>query len=342
MTPFRRDWMFPALLLWLLIAAPAHGGPHDIPSMKTVVSVVGPRNLSYLPIDLMPLIGADREEGLEVSLKHVDGGGLAIKEMISRNSDFTVVGFPALMSLKAHGGDLVGVAAVSDVPQFVLIVRKALENQVRRIADLKGRIVGVHTSAVNAKTVAQQLLELLLRSDGLQPRDARVISTGQEWNKRITMLDSGQVDAIVAEEPFASTMLTEGKVFFLVNLAEPQTTAHIPGAQVLHAALATRPDVVANDPEKVRRLVKALGRALRWIAEHSPEELTDRLNVIHPDERAQLLLCLRKYPRLFSKDGAFSNRQIQETNRFFHASTPEAPSIRMENLINDRWAGRKE
>lgn len=336
-----RSWVF----LWLagmFAAPPQNANADDVSRIKTVVSVVGPRNLSYLPIDLVPLIGADREEGLEVQLKHVEGGGLAIKDMISRNSDFSVVGFPALMSLKAHGGYLVGVAAVSDVPQFVLIVRTALREQIKRIADLKGRIVGVHTSAVNAKTVAQQLLELLLQADGLQAREARVISTGQDWAKRTAMLDAGQVDAIVSEEPFASTLLAAGKVFFLVNLAEPDTTHHIPGTNVLHAALATRPDVVANDPEKVRRLVNALRRALRWIATHTPEALIEQLKITDAQERENLLLCLKKYPRLFSQDAKFSNQQIKETNLFFHTVTPEAQIVHMEDLIDDRWVGRKE
>ncbi|MBF0294221.1 MAG: ABC transporter substrate-binding protein [Magnetococcales bacterium] len=328
------------MVFWLL-TAPAWSAPEETP-MRTVVSVVGPRNLSYLPIDLVPILQADRAEGIEVRLKHVEGGGLAIKELLARNSEFTVVGFPALMSLKANGGELVGVAALSDRPQFVLMVRAALRDQVRRIADLKGRIVGVHTSAVNAKTVAQQLLELLLRSDGLSPREVRVISSGQEWAKRTAMLDSGQVDAIVSEEPFASTLLGAGKVFFLVNLAEPESTNNIAGANVLHAVLATRPDVAANEPEKVRRLVAAVRRALQWIASHSPEELVEQLRIADEPEKQYLLTCLRKYPRLFSNDGRFSNRQIAETNTFFHTSTPEAKGVRMEDLINDQWAGRKE
>lgn len=341
MTCARLIRLFWLIAIFWMAPIPAHAGG-DGGTIKTVVSVVGPRNLSYLPIDLVPLIGADRAEGLEVTLKHVEGGGIAIKEMASRNSDFAVAGFPALMSLKANGGDLIGVAAVSDVPQFVLIVRAALQEQVRRVGDLKGRIIGVHTSAVNAKTVAQQLLELLLRSDGIDPREARVISTGQEWHKRIAMLESGQVDAIVAEEPFASTLLVQGKVFFLVNLAEPETTRHIPGAQVLHAALATRPDLLEREPEKVKRMVAALQRTLRWIATHSPEEIVEKLAILQDDERNQVLLCLKKYPRLFSPDGAFSRKQIDETNRFFHAGNPQASTIRMEDLINGQWAGRKE
>lgn len=332
-------WMF--LLAFLGHGATAWGGENPT-RLKTVVSVVGPRNLSYLPMDLIPLIDADVVEGLEVQLKHVEGGGLAIKELISRNSDFTVVGFPAIMSLKTHGGELVGVAAVSALPQFALMVRMALRDQVKRISDLKGRIIGVHTSAVNAKTVAQQLLELLLKSDGLQPTEARVISTGQNWEKRAHMLDSGQVDAIVSEEPFASTMLATNKVFFLVNLAEPETTPRIPGTQVLHAALATRPDVVAKDPDKIKRLVNALRRSLHWIANHTPQELIDQLKIRDPKEKEYALLCLQKYPNLFSKDAKFSWQQIKETNIFFHAVNPEAETVRMEDLINDQWVGSKE
>ncbi|MBF0427383.1 MAG: ABC transporter substrate-binding protein [Magnetococcales bacterium] len=337
MHPLWRTWVG-VLIVWGVFVAPAFGATVT----KTIVSVVGPRNLSYLPIDLVPLIGADKAEGLEVQLKHVEGGGLAIKELISRNSDFTVVGFPAIMSLKANGGELVGVAALSDLPQFVLMVRSALKDQVKRIADLKGRIIGVHTSAVNAKTVAQQLLELLLQSDGVQPRDARVISTGQNWDKRIAMLESGQVDAIVSEEPFASTLLAEGKVFFLVNLADPNPAHPIPGTQVLHAALATRPDVIANDPEKVKRLINALRRSLQWIADHSPEALVAQLNITDLREKESILFCLKKYSRLFSRDGRFSKKQIEETNRFFHTASPETTTITMESLINDQWVGRKE
>lgn len=328
-------------LLSLLLLAPALGWAGD-PLFKTVISVVGPRNLSFLPIDLIPAIGADRDEGIEVQLRHVEGGGLAIKELVSRNSDFTAVGFPALMSLKANGGDLVSVAALSDATQFVLMVRKSLEHEITRIADLKGRIVGVHTSAVNAKTMSQQLLEMLLKADGLQPREARVISTGQDWTRRAMLLDSGQMDAIVSEEPFATWLLQQEKVFFLRNLADPDSNRDIAGSRALHATLATRPDVIANEPEKVRRLVNAVRRSLRWIAEHTPEEVVEQLAGLSEEEKGLIRVCLRKYPRLFSRDGAFSNLQIAETNQFFHAGSPEATAVRMENLINDQWAGRKE
>lgn len=340
LNPFWCLWLGLALIFgWI---TPAKSDTQDGTLIKTIISVVGPRNLSYLPIDLLPLIQADKAEGLEVQLKHVGGGGIAIKELITRNSDFTVVGFPALMSLKAHEGKLVGIAAVSDIPQYSLIVRAALQDKIHRIADLKGHIIGVHTSTANAKTVAQQLIKLLLEADGLQSQDARIISSGQDWDKRAALLESGQIDALISEEPFASSLQAAGKVFFLFNPSEPNPTQKIPGIHFLHATLATRPDVVDNNPEKIKRMVKALHRSLRWIATHSAFELVEQLGITDVQEKENILLSLKKYPRLFSQDGKFSNRQIQETNRFFHHGAPEATHINMEELINDQWIGRKE
>ncbi len=335
-------------LLWFLylflafgIITPLNAQNNPEPPITTVISVVGPHNLSYLPIDLVPLIKADQAEGLNLRLQHVGGGGLAIKQLITRNSDFAVVGFPAIMSLKAHGGNLVGIAAVTDIPQYSLIVRTKLKDQVRQISDLKGLVIGVHTSAVNAKTVAWQLLELLLSANGLQPYDVRIISSGQDWAKRTKLFDSGQMDAMISEEPFASYLHAKDKAYFLFNPDQPDPAHSIAGIHFLHATLTTRPDVIATQPDKINRLVKALRRSMQWIATHTPEELVEQLQITNQQEKADILLCLQKYPRLFSQDGKFSERQIAETNRFFHSGDPEHTNINMESLINDHWVGRK-
>lgn len=327
-----------AYLYWLGLP-PALAGE---PPLSVTVSLVGPRNLSYLPIDLIPKIGADVAENVLLRLDHVGGGGVAIKQVLSRNNDFAVVGFPAVMSLKTSGGGLVGVAAVTDATLFVLIVRAGLQDVVRQISDLKGRVIGVHTSSVNAKTVAQQLIELLLRSHGVDEHQIRLVPVGQNWQERTLLLDRGRVDAIMAEEPFASAMAQQNKAFFLANLADDATTKNIPGGHFLHAAVTTRPDIIANEPAKVQRMVAMLRRSLLWIANHSPEEVVAQLQVEDLQEQANLLVCLKKYARLYSADGKFSNSQIADTNRFYHFTNPGREDITMESLIEDRWAGRKD
>src|SRR5512140_1798515 len=141
------------LILFLLVSVAASAHAFE----RIVISAPGPRNISYLPVDLIPAIGADNEEGYSLQILHTGGGGVALNNLVTRNADFAVAGFPAAMSLRANGGDVVGIAPVDDAPLFVLMVRSGLKGKVKRIADLRGKTVGVNTSTKTSKTTSQQL-----------------------------------------------------------------------------------------------------------------------------------------------------------------------------------------
>ncbi len=326
-----------AITLWIQIAT-----ARDLEKIR--VSVPGPFNLSYLPIDMIPKIGADRDEGVNLQLLHSGGGAVALNDLVVRNADFAVAGLPAAMSLRAHGGDVVAIAAVDDAPLFVLMVRSGLKGKVRRIADLKGRIVGVNTSTKSSKTTSQQLAELLLRSDGVELESVRIVPAGQSWVEQSSLMITSSADAVMGDEPFASRLQASGKVFFLASLADRQTTKNIPGSNFLHAAVETRGDIIQASPEKAEKIVRMLRKSLHWIATHTPEELVEKLGITDPDERASLLLSLKKYPNAFSKDGKFSGDQLRNTGIFFRNTSEgdaKALNLELDNMIYDKWAGRK-
>ncbi len=332
-----------ALALVIFASTPLQAA--EKPLFKIVLSAPGPRNISYLPVDLIPKIGADKAEGIGLQLLHTGGGGVALNNLVNRNADFAVAGFPAAMSMRANGGNVAGIAAVNDDPLFIFMVRAELKDKVRRFADLKGRVVGVNTSSLSSKTTSQQLAELLLRSDGIDPDMVRLLPAGQSWKEQSAMINAGTVDAIMGDEPFASRLLAQNKVFFLANLADPAITAKIPGAHFLHAALTTREDLIESNPEKVARMVRIMRAALQWMASHSPEEIVGKLEISDPEEREALLTSLKKHPRLYSRDGRFSARQLQATEAFFHATAYDNPTARMlkiESMVVDRWSGRRE
>ena len=312
-------------------------------SQIIVVSAPGPRNISYLPIDLIPVIGADQAEGVQLRIIHTGGGAVALNHMITRNADFAVAGVPAAMSLRASGGDVVVIAPVDDAPLFVLMVRMGLKDRVKRIADLKGKVIGVNTSTKASKTTSQQLGELLLKSDGVALNTVRIVPAGQSWVEQSSLMISGQADAVMGDEPFASRLLAENKVFFLAHLAQPETVQGIQGIHFLHAALETRSDVIGNEPAKVEKMVRMVKKSLTWISTHTPEQLAEVLGVKEHDELDALLLSLRKYPSAFSRDGQFSTAQIKETDVFFHANLDNGTagqSLSVEQMLDDRWAGR--
>ena len=325
-----------------IAASPAMGAGEAAPS-RIVLSAPGPRNISYLPVDLIPAIGADKEEGVSLQILHSGGGGVALNNMVTRNADFAVAGVPAAMSLKANGGDVVVIAPVDDAPLFVLMVRSGLKGKVQRIADLRGKVIGVNTSTKSSKTTSQQLAELLLKSAGVALNSVRIVPAGQSWIEQSSLMISGQADAVVGDEPFASRLLADKRVFFLAHLAQPETVKGIKGANFLHAALETRSDVIANEPAKVEKMVRMIKKSLAWIAHHTPEEVADVLGVMEPEERNALVLSLNKYPKTFSRDGKFSAAQLKDTDVFYHSGLDKGDagqSLSVEQMINDRWVGR--
>ncbi len=311
---------------------------------RIVVSAPGPRNISYLPVDLIPAIGADKEEGVDLSILNTGGGGVALNNMVTKNADFAVAGVPAAMSLKSNGGEVVVIASVNDAPLFVLMVRADLKDKVKRIADLRGKVIGVNTGTKTSKTTSQQLGELLLKSAGVPSDAVRIVPAGQSWVEQSSLMITGAADAVVGDEPFASRLLEDGKVFFLAHLAQPATVKGIKGVNFLHAALETRPDVIANEPAKVEKMVRMMKKSLAWIASHTPEQVVDALGVKDGEERDSLIRALKAYPKAFSRDGKFSTAQIKETDIFFQSSLEKgAPGhgLSLNSLLNDRWAGRR-
>lgn len=331
------------VIAWLFLLLAGQAQATDL--QRIVVSAPGPRNISYLPVDLIPAIGADKEEGVSLKILHTGGGGVALNNMVTKNADFAVAGVPAALSLKSNGGDVVVIAPVNDAPLFVLMVRSELKGKVRRIADLKGKVIGVNTSTKSAKTTSQQLAELLLKSDGVALDQVRIVPAGQSWVEQSSLMISGAADAVVGDEPFASRLLADGQVFFLAHLAQPETVKGIQGTNFLHAALETRGDVIANEPAKVEKMVRMVKKSLAWIASHTPEQVADALDIKDAEERRALVLALKKYPRSFSRDGKFSSAQLRETDVFFQSSLePGMPGgdLSIESMLNDRWAGRRD
>jgi hypothetical protein len=82
-------------------------------------------------------------------------------------------------------------------------------------------------------------------------------------------------------------------------------------------------------------------RTLGWIAGRTPEEVVAALGMPDDEARAWVLKLLRRYPRLYSPDGKFSARQMQETARFYEASEGRHLPVTLDALIDARWAGRK-
>lgn len=310
---------------------------------SVALAVPGPgSSVSAIP-ELALRLGADRAEGLALRLKFTGGGGVAIRELRNGNAAFGVFGLTAAMHENLSGPHLVGLAALEDRVPLSLMVRAALKGSVRRVADLKGRAVGVHSASLATMTNSQQVLRLLLRQAGLAPDDVRLVAAGQSWESQAAALRSGVVDAIVSEEPFGLRQEREQLAFALVRLGRPDRPVGLPGEGFLRGTLISTPALVARQPALAERMVRTMQRALAWRRANGPAAVVARLGLEGPAAGA-FEAMLQQYPRQFSEDGRFSAAQVAETERFFRESvddTPEARALRLDTMLVDRWAGRK-
>lgn len=327
-------------ILTLLVSFPLKAEPVHIS-----LSVPGPGAVAYLPVELISKIGADKAEGAEVRVLHSSGGSVSLTELLTNNVDFSVVGLPAAMSARLKDRRVIALAAINDIPLYVLLVRQGLKDEVKTIADLKGKTIGIHSNSATGKTTSQQVLDLIFRRGGVPTGSYRMVTIGRRWESESLMLRTGAADAVMGDEPHASRMIEDKIAFPLVHFGDPETMRLYSGAGFLRGVLIGRKDRLDKDPAKSEIMVRIIQRTLQWMAAHSAEEIVGKLDIKAVEERERLIDLLKKYPRQYSTDGKFSVRQLRETEIFFIDSqigNPAADAFRIESMVVDRWAGRKD
>ncbi|MEW6677807.1 MAG: ABC transporter substrate-binding protein [Pseudomonadota bacterium] len=325
-------------LFCLILAAwgQALAGPAPIP---VTVAMPGPGALPMLPLELMPRIGADKAEGIQLSIRYFGGGPLALKDLLGRNSDFAALGMSALAETRQIEGKAYSVASMVQVPAYTLMASNRLKDRVKSPRDLRGRTVGIHTASKAGKSTGQHVAEFILLKDGVTAKEVNFINTGQQHDSYAASLLSGVADAIIANEPAASLLEKEGIAYRLADLHDPATTRQYLGSLFLYTQLTTRQDVIQRQAGKVNRMVAALIRTLRWMQTHSPNDIVDRLGISDTKARNAMILALEKNKTMFSPDGVFSEEQLRGTATLMQRihTLPSAPDL--TGLIAPQWVG---
>ncbi|MCZ8252801.1 MAG: ABC transporter substrate-binding protein [Hylemonella sp.] len=309
---------------------------------RVTLAVPGPGNLLTLPLPLASRIGADRAEGLSFDILYVGGGPQAIRSMLERNCDFACSGLSALALQKHSGKPVQCIVGMTRVPAYTLLVRSDLRSQVRQIADLRGRVVGVKGHVPGGRSTSQLFAEYLLGLAGVAPDQVNYVSAGQSYDSQHAALASRAVDAVVADEPFATRLAREKVAFVLADYHDPEATRRLLGGLFLNAVLGTREDVLNERPQLVGRVVRTVQRSLAWIAGHSAEQMVDALAPRAGEERQALLEVLRRRKNIYTPDGRFADDQLAAVQRFLYVTEPamKTQGFRLDSVIDARWAGR--
>lgn len=231
-------------LLCFLAVKPAFSA--DSSGKLTLVRMgLAARSTTTMPYFVAKERGFFREEGLEVELIIMQAIQ-TIQATLGNSTQFASATGSAV-SAAVSGADIKVVLAVTDQPSFDLIAQP----EITSVQQLKGKKIG--TGGVGS--LAEILARRILIANKVPVEDVTILATGPS-HVTYTALKAKVIDAAPLQMPLTFTAQDEG-FRKLVSAADVYRS--------VQGGLATTRTLLAEQPELVTKVVRAMLRAIRLI-----------------------------------------------------------------------------
>jgi putative hydroxymethylpyrimidine transport system substrate-binding protein len=251
-------------------APAATTAPTAMPEMQAITFQAGylaQGNISFVPVYVAKEKGYFAEQGLDVTIDHSSpGGGEQLQRLAAKDIQFTTHTAENFVKAKVTNPELpfVAVAVFGHETDHSLLV--LADSGIDEIGDLVGKRVGVKTGEAEQPP---WLLGMLTEA-GLALDDVELISVG--FDPRVVLPDfgEGQVDAVQVFRSNEPDILL--KMGYETKLFSPEDF----GIHFLGQIYITHPDFIRDDPEMIRKFLRATMHAMEFIQDPANvEEVTD-------------------------------------------------------------------
>lgn len=303
------------------------------------IDIPGPHLMPYIPIELIPILGFDRAVGAQLAIRYMPSGVQALEDVLAGNAHFAGVGFSVMPTFVSKGKGVAAIATLSSgTPPYSVLIRNDLKKQVRSLADLRGRSIGIPFGSSTTKTYLQMLMEIWLESYGVQPDQVRWVPATMNLEGMQGILAGGVVDAVFCEEPLSGTLLRQNAGTVLASLADPKNPARFVGSNHLRAVLASSTALLEADPKRAELMATMLRTVLAWMRKTPPEKIVARLGVADASLAQSITDAMVRIPDMFSLDGRFIQSEIDSTRAFLKAAKAPLPNgMDIHALVRDQW-----
>jgi sulfonate transport system substrate-binding protein len=246
------------------------------PKEKLTVAVGAEHSLVYLPWDVAKALGYFDAEGLDVTLIYTKGGTEAGLALMSGNVDYSGNAIDHAIAAADQGKSLVMISDFMDQPGLTLVTKPENKGKYPNAAALKGKTVGI-TSTGSATDV---IAHWMAHRSGLARSDIKTVGVGGGATVMAAM-QGGSVDVALATDPYATLMIRQGRAIPVAELFTAKVTREWLGfSSWCFTGGLTRADVIAKYPDRTQRIVNALVRAQKFMAQSSGQKIAAAL----PDE----------------------------------------------------------
>jgi len=283
------------------VAASATATPQPI-KVKAAYGNVTPANLA-------PFYAKEKgiflQNGLDVDLSLIDGGGRSMAALLGGSVEIAQLGGTETMSAYVGGGDVEAVALFVPVSPWVLMAPASYTGP----NDLRGKTIGVASKGGSSEVAAIQQIERL----GLSKNDVTILATGSVANLTAAML-AKQVYAGPGHPPDTAALFQAGyKV--IMDLAAQNVPA------VENCTIVTK-KYASEHKDVMQKYVDALIQAIVAMKKDKPGTLPvmqKLLNVTDQEALSQtydyyVTQIFPIYPTVAPKEWLYSRDELAKTN----------------------------
>ncbi len=277
---------------------------------KVRIALQPPSTNNY-PSHFAQWLGYFRDEGVDVEISQIAGASKVLEAVVGGSADIGGGVYEQAIQMAAEGRDIECFVSLLRSPNFALVGR------VRSIADLKGKIVGVSSPG----SPSQAYLNLLLTNAGV-PLDSVSVSSVGMGATAAAAVEHGQVDAaILFGSAITALQARKPDAVILADTRTPEGLRAMFGVDDYPAScLLARQEWLKKNPEAARKIARATLRSLRWISEHSAEEILAAMPAeFRVGDQAAEIVAIKMAKPMYSIDGKISRESAEAVKRVLGA-----------------------
>ena len=271
--------------LVLMLAAGTAGATDKV---RLSVSAI---DVSFLTSGVALKRGMFRDEGLDVELIRMNAN-VSVTALSTGDIDYTMV-FASVVRGALRGMPMKVVASFMDSSTHLLIARP----QYKSIRDLKGKTLAVSTYGATSDVAAR----MMMRQGGLDPeKELKIIPLGGE-RSRYAALKEGIVDVAVLSPPTDTEAQRQG--YHVLSRFYEYFKLPFTG-------LGTNLKKLKEKPDEVKRMVKALLRANRYVRTNREGTIQTMMDWIKVDRESAAATYDATW-KIFSEDGTITDSGLK-------------------------------
>jgi len=269
---------------------------------------VGSYNLNNLPFPVAQGLGYYEDEGLDVTVDNfASGGSKTLQALVAGSTDIAVGFYDHTIQMQAQNKHVVGFVEMARNSGLVLAGGNTSTFDPANPESIKGAKVGITAPGSSSDF----FIRYYLQQHGMTADDIAIIGVGS-GSAAVAALEQGKIDLLVNYDPAATFIEAKGVGKIVIDARSDEGATAVYGGIYPTSVLYATQDFIDENPDTIQKVTNATVRALKWMSEHSAEEIVATLPSEYISGDAETYTqAVQNAMAIFSPDGMFNTTDIE-------------------------------